>query len=326
MRVSQFLSKGLPYLITAVAVLGVLTGATSGPLRCLKVAVLPLLFLMIFPMAMGIRLEYLWHATLNLRLLSASVVGNFVVSPLLGLLLTGLLLRDHPELAGGFLLLSTIPTGGMAAAWVGFARGNVALILVMVALNLLLAIGAVPLLMGYLARSYVAVDPLFILKKIALIVVIPLAAGNLTRWFLVHSLGEEAYKQRVRPLLPAFSSLGALGIVFIATNLHALAFLRRPAILLQIVLPIVLFYLLLYLWVLIIDRSGYCRTYENEVALLYSLVTKNLTIALALALTSFGGLAVLMPAVAYPVQALAAAFFVHLAPRVLKVPRAALSP
>jgi len=53
-------------------------------------------------------------------------------------------------------------------------------------------------------------------------------------------------------------------------------------------------------------------------------VTKNLTIALAL--TSFGGLAVLMPAVAYPVQALAAAFFVHLAPRVLKVPRAALSP
>jgi len=61
MRVSQFLSKGLPYLITAVAVLGVLTGATSGSLRCLKVAVLPLLFLMIFPMAMGIRLEYLWH-------------------------------------------------------------------------------------------------------------------------------------------------------------------------------------------------------------------------------------------------------------------------
>jgi ACR3 family arsenite efflux pump ArsB len=118
------------------------------------------LFLMLYPMMVGIRVEEIFKAAKNVRPISWSLLFNFVLSPLVGYLLVLLVLRNHPDFAVALLLLATTPCAGMVVGWTGFAKGNVALALVIVALSLTLSIFTIPVTMSLLAHSLVAINAL----------------------------------------------------------------------------------------------------------------------------------------------------------------------
>lgn len=77
------------------------------------------LFLMIFPMMVGIKVEEMVNAVKNLRPISLSILLNFVISPLVGFLVALVAFRGHPDFAVALLLLSVTPCAGMVAGWTG---------------------------------------------------------------------------------------------------------------------------------------------------------------------------------------------------------------
>ncbi len=116
------------------------------------------LFIMLYPMMIGLRIEEVGKAMMNLKLVSLSMFVNFVISPLLAAGLAYLFLHSRPDFAVGLILTGTVPCAGMVAAWTGYANGNVALALVIVALSLLVSIIMIPVWMPILAGVYVQVD------------------------------------------------------------------------------------------------------------------------------------------------------------------------
>ncbi len=160
-----------------------------------------------------------------------------------------------------------------------------------------------------------------IIKQIVLIVFLPMAAGFLTRRMSVKRYGLERFKKEIGPKFPLLSTLGVVGIVFIAIALKAPAIASSPATLLFILIPLALLYAINFTLSSIVGKFFLPR--GDAIALVYGSVMRNLSIALAIAINAFGSegaSAALVVAVAYIIQVQAAAWYVQFTDRIFGPP------
>lgn len=295
-RIAKFFDR---YMMALIA-LSILAGATVGWFapeyaRGLKVYINLTLFLMIFPMMVGIRVEEMVKAVKNLRSISLSLLLNFVISPLIGYLVVRVAFGGHPDFAVALFLLSVTPCAGMVAGWTGFAKGNVALALVIVALSLTLSIFTIPVSMLILARSLISIDALAMFKGTVLVILIPMIAGDITRRLIIKAKGEPGF-MNIRPILPPLSMLGMFGIVFISVAMGAQRIVSIWQSIFIIVPALLAFYALQFIVsVWLAGRMKFPA--RDEIALIYSVTGKNISLAIGLASQFFSPLTVVMLAV-----------------------------
>jgi ACR3 family arsenite efflux pump ArsB len=182
----------------------------------------------------------------------------------------------------------------------------------MTVIGLLLASLLAPVYLLVLAGRVVQVEVWSVLNTVLFVVIIPMAAGWLTRVGLTRWLGKPRYQQ-MAPAFPGLSTVGVLGIVFIALALKAPMIIDRPGLLARIAVPIVIFYLVNYLVAIGVGRVAVGRA--DAIAVVYGTVMRNLSIALGIAMTSFGSEAALVLAAAFIVQVQSAAWSVRLTSR-----------
>ncbi len=301
MRFTEVMRRYLPLGAALSITLGLLAGHYYPGIASLERLIPLLLFFMLYPMMVNLRVEDIGKAVKNPRLVAVALAINFLVTPPLGALWAYFLFRhSDPLLAVGFILKVTVPCSGMVAAWTGYARGRVESALVIVALSLLTAIVAVPLWMWVLAGRYVAIDPGMIFQKMLIIVVLPLGAGLFTRRLLVRRYGPQGYRQVIAPYFPAISSLGMLGMVFIIIAGQANLILANLGWMLQVVLGIATLYPLIF--ALAIAACKLTRLdHGHGMAVGYSVAAKNHAITIGLATTAFGGTLAVLPAAVAPI-------------------------
>jgi ACR3 family arsenite efflux pump ArsB len=108
-----------------------------------------------------------------------------------------------------------------------------------------------------------------------------------------------------------------LGIVFTAMALKAPTIVGNPALLLRLLVPLALLYGLNFLLSTLVGKLLFRR--GDAIALVYGSVMRNLSIALAVAMTAFGAAGseiALIIALAYIIQVQAAAWYVKLTDRI----------
>jgi len=157
---------------------------------------------------------------------------------------------------------------------------------------------------------------------VLLVIFAPLVAGVVTQLILRRRVGEQAYQQQWKPHFPQLSTLAVLAIIAIAMALRARAILADPAQLLIMLPPMLLFYALAYSGAAITGRLLLPR--DDAVVLVFSTAMRNLSLALALAMTVLGergAEAALVVAVAFVVQVQSAAWFVAQCDRVFGLPQ-----
>ena len=282
----------------------------------LKSLIVPLTFIMVYPMMITLRVsEVVKGGDLKAQFLAQAV--NFGVIPFLAWLAGLVFFPDQPYMALGLLLAGLVPTSGMTISWTGLAKGNVAAAVKMTVVGLTLGSLLTPVYVQGLLGATIDVDYLVVFRQIALIVFLPMAVGQLTRKWLLARFGAQAFKTRLAPRLPALSTVGVLGIVFVAMALKARAVAADPATLLAILPPLVLLYAANYLLSTFLGRSLLPR--GEAIAMVYGTVMRNLSIALALAMGAFGpqgSSAALVIAAAYIIQVQSAAWFVRFTERI----------
>ena len=310
LKVQQFFEKRLIYFIIASIILGTLFGLYFPKAAlALKPLVPVTLFIMLYPMMIGIQVEEIVKAVQNTRLILWSLLLNFIVSPLLGFAVARLLLANIPDFGVGLVLLAATPCAGMVVGWTGMARGNTPMALVIVALSLVLSIITIPFTMMILAGTLVKINALAMLKGTLLVILIPLVLGSLTRRIILWRSGQTGLA-KIRPLLSPTSMLGMFAILFISLALGADRILARWESVFVAILAIIVFYVVqvvLSIW--ISERLGIAP--ENRTALVFSVVGKNVSLAVGLAAQFFSPLTVAMLAVNPLVQAPAMAWFLR---------------
>lgn len=311
-RLIAGLSKHLVWLIPLAMALGLTAGAAFD-LAWMKVLVLPLTMLMVYPMLVNFHPADALDMS-DSKAVSLAMVLDFVVLPAVAWGLAVAFFRDQPALFVGMVLAGLFPTSGMTISWTGFAKGNVAAAVKMTVVGLIAASLLAPVYLRVLAGAVIPVDMWGVVQTVFLVVAVPMAAGILTRKLLVRRFGADDYKKRVAPLFPGLSTLGVLAIVFVAVGLKSRMILLNPGLLLTIAVPLILFYAINFAISTFAGKALLPR--RDAIAVVYGTVMRNLSIALGIAVAQFGPEAALVLAAAYIIQVQAAAWYVKATPRV----------
>ncbi len=312
------INKNLVYAIPVMLLAGFFFGLGVSPdtVRSLKNLIIPLTFLMVYPMMVTLNIKNLKQG-LNFRLQVTAQVINFAVIPFLGYLLGRLFFADQPYMALGLLLASLLPTSGMTISWTGFAKGNLGAAINMTVIGLIVGSLAAPFYVDWLLGTTVDVSFIKVMQQILIIVFIPMLVGQFTRHILLQKYSQATFKSTVAPRFPALSTIGVLGVVFVAMALKAAAVVANPGVLVSIFIPLLILYSINYFLATIVGLKLFAR--GDGIALVYGTVMRNLSIALAIAVNAFGeagASAALVIALGYIIQTQSAAWYVRLTSRV----------
>ena len=306
-KLNKYLTVTIPAMMLTGFAFGLIVDAAF-----LKSLILPFTFLMVYPMMVTLKLkQVLEGGDIKAQLLTQAI--NFTIIPFAAFFVGRIFFSDNPYMALGLLLASLVPTSGMTISWTGFARGNLAAAVKMTVVGLILGSLATPLYVKALMGAQVEMNLSEIFLQIGLIVFLPMVAGYATQQTLINRFGREDFHKRLAPRFPGLSTIGVLGIVFIAMALKAKAISTQPEQLLNIFIPLLLLYTFNYLLSTIVGKLFLSR--GDAIALVYGTVMRNLSIALAVAINAFGEAgsdAALVIAMAYIIQVQSAAWYVKL--------------
>lgn len=310
----KFLSifnKYLVYSIPTSMILGFAYGYYFDA-TWLKDLIVLMTFIMIFPMMVTLKIKSVLKFN-DAKLQIVTQIINFLVLPFVALLLGYIFFKDEPYFALGLFIASLLPTSGMTISWTGFAKGNIEAAVKMTVVGLTLGSLALPFYINIFMGQAIEYDLMEIIKQIIYIVFIPMFFGQIVRQLMMKNKTDKEFKEKYAPKFSSVSTLGVLGIVFIAMALKSHSLVSKPLEVLYIFIPVIIFYLINYLISTMIGK--FFMTRADAIAHVYGTVMRNLSISLAIALNSFGDEgpdAALVIAVAFIFQVQSAAWYVKL--------------
>ncbi len=303
------LQKNLVWSIPSFMLLGILFGYFINP-SFLRILILPLTFLMVYPMMVNLQIKKVFSSGDYKVQLIAQLI-NFAIIPFVAFGIGKLFFSNNPLTALGLLLAALLPTSGMTISWTGFAKGNLNAAIKMTIIGLIFGSLATPLYAKWLMGTVIEIPISKIFIQIAFIVFIPMILGYLTQIFIISKYGEAKYQKDFKKKFPMLSTLGVLGIVFVAMALKSKTIISEPSKLLFLFIPLSILYGFNFLFSTLIGKFFFNR--EDGIALVYGTVMRNLSIALAIAMTVFGKQGseiALIIAMAYIIQVQSAAWYV----------------
>ncbi|BHH82501.1 arsenic resistance protein [Desulforhopalus sp. 52FAK] len=307
-RINKNLVYAIPVMMSAGFLFGVVVNSES--VMRLKGLIMPLTILMVYPMMVTLNIKHLKKG-LDLPLQATTQCINFAIIPFFAYFLGRLFFADQPYMALGLLLASLLPTSGMTISWTGFAKGNMGAAINMTVIGLTLGSLLTPFYVNGLLGATVRVDIVSVMLQILYIVFLPMAAGFVTRQFFLKKYTLPEFKEKVAPRFPPISTIGVLGIVFVAMALKSKAIMANPGLIVSIFIPLLILYAFNFTLSTIVGRRFFSR--GDGIALVYGTVMRNLSIALAIAINAFGvdgANAALVIALAYIIQVQSAAWYV----------------
>jgi len=260
--------------------------------QSLKSLVFPLSFTMIYMMCIPLRIEAILDVFKRPKELLIALGMSLIFAPLFMWPLGYLFLRNESIIFVGIILASLVPPGGLTAFWAGIMDADVSLALMVEMFALLLSIIWIPFGMKLLGGTMVTIKFTFLMEKILILIIAPIILGYLTRILIVKYKGERGFMS-MKPAFSIISGLAALMIVFIALSLKAPAILKHPMIIVLPAIVALLYYSITFTFTGWLTLKPLKIKYEKAVPIVYATGTKNLSIAMALAITAFGPQAIL---------------------------------
>ena len=277
------------------------------------------LFAMMYPAMTNVRLGEVGAAFRSPRQLAVVLAFNYLVAPFLMFGLANVFVSD-PELRTGLVLYGLAPCIAMVIIFTFLAKGNTPMALVFVALNSVVQMLLIPVYARLLIGD-VRFDVWVVAESVVLYLGLPLALGIATRMAVVRRRGE-AGMDALKPVLNGVSILGLLFTLIVMFALKGDLILERPAIVLEMAIPMSLFFAAMFFIVLLVGwRLRF--PYRDAVAVAFNATGRDFEIAIAIAITAFSPTVALAtvvgPLIEVPVMLFLVWSAMRLAPRLFGV-------
>jgi len=169
-----------------------------------------LLWLMIYPMMLKVDFSAIGGIARKPKGLMVTLFVNWLVKPFSMALLAWIFMQHvfapwiDPELGksytAGLIILAAAPCTAMVFVWSYLTDGDAAYTLVQVAVNdLIMLVAFAPIVMFLCGVAHVVVPTKVLITSVVVFIVIPLAAGWLTRTLLLKSRGREWFETAFLP-------------------------------------------------------------------------------------------------------------------------------
>jgi ACR3 family arsenite transporter len=169
-----------------------------------------LLWLMIYPMMLKVDFSAIGGIARRPKGLAVTLFVNWLIKPFSMALLAWIFMQHvfaawiEPETAknytAGLIILAAAPCTAMVFVWSYLTDGDPAYTLVQVAVNdLIMLVAFAPIVMFLCGVAHVVVPAKVLITSVVVFIVIPLAAGWLTRTTLLKSHGQDWFEKNFLP-------------------------------------------------------------------------------------------------------------------------------
>jgi ACR3 family arsenite transporter len=279
MAIGLILSQYLPGLSQAI---------DSWQIRGISIPIGICLFLMMYPALLNLKLQELKKLARNPKPIMLTLFSNWIIAPLVTVLLANIFLAGHDQLMVSLILLGSSPCTAMVLVWGYLAGGNQEQNFITTSLNTITIMILYAPVVSLLSRVQdIAIDGVLLLISVLVFIGVPSVLGYLSKRYLTQAKGEQWFHEIFRPAISKVAMLALLTTLIVLFSLSGDVLMKHPDLMMLISVPLLLGFFIVVVSNLFITKFTGLRYSEGIITVIIG-SSSHFEIAIATAVSLYG--------------------------------------